>query len=743
MDPQYNHADNEKKIYAKWEESGVFNPDTQKNIDESKPPFSIILPPPNANDPLHCGHALFVVQDILIRYHKLLGHKVLWLPGTDHAGIETQFVFEKKLKAKGQSRFDFDRQTLYDMIYKYVKENGETAVNQLKHLGFMCDWSRLKFTLDDDHIVRIYSVFNKLNQDNLLYRDEKIVNYCTHCGTGFSSLEIDYKTVEGKLWTIDYGSLKVATTRPETMLGDTAVAVCPKDVRYTHLIGTKIKLPLTEREIPIIADDSIDPLFGTGAVKVTPSHSPVDYDLAKKHGLEFVRIFDYDGKSNQNVPESYRGLFPKQLRTKVLEDLKNLNLLYEEKSHIHEVGHCYKCGSVIEPITSPQWFVKIQPLANAATKAVSQNKIKFFPERFTDEFNRWMENIKDWPISRQIVWGHRIPVWYNLDISPQIRVNFINSKKETINDTWQNLKSNYSISEIGSGLQNLLAPIGSNFFFSKQEALANSDNVLQETDTFDTWFSSGQWAYSTLGWQSDGNHSNDFKTFYPTTVMDTMWDILFFWVARMIMLGIYATGEIPFKTVHLHSRVVDKLGVKMSKSKGNVIEPIEVADKYGADALRLALVIGVAPASDISLSDDKIRSQRNFVNKIWNAARFIKLMQEKYSDYARKISIESEEDRAIFASQDSVINNTTKHLDQYHFGQASSDLYQFFWHDFCDVYLEYAKNQGPRCIYNLQSILEKSIILLHPFVPFVTQAVYTEVINSDTLLINLAWPKVS
>lgn len=743
MDSKYNHAENEQKIYELWEASGVFNPDTQKNINPDLPPFSIILPPPNANDPLHAGHALYVVQDILCRYHRLKGHKVLWLPGTDHAGIETQFVFEKKLKAKGQSRFDFDHDTLYKMIFDYVKDNGETAVNQLKRLGYMLDWSRLRFTLDDDHIKRIYFIFNKLNQDGLLYRDEKIVNYCTHCGTGFSSLEIDYKTVDGLLWTINYGPLSVATTRPETMLGDTAVAVHPDDKRYQSLIGTKIKLPLTDREIPIIGDNEIDPAFGTGAVKVTPSHSPVDYDIARRHNLEFRRIFDYDGKANANVPEKYIGLFPKQLRAAVLADLKSQNLLTEEKKYTNEVGHCYRCGNVMEPITSPQWFVRIAPLAQKALEVVKQDKINFFPDRFKDEFLRWMENIKDWPISRQIVWGHRIPIWYNLDENPTIRINFIDQQKNNINDTWENLKTKYSITEITSGLQTLLAPTTAKYYFKEQDAQKQSTNYLQETDTFDTWFSSGQWAYSTLGWDPAGHHHSDFKTFYPSTVMDTLWDILFFWVARMIMLGLYATGEIPFKTVHLHSRVVDKHGVKMSKSKGNVIEPISVADIYGADALRLALVIGVAPASDISLFDDKIRSQRNFTNKIWNAARFILLMQEKHPDFKPTLSISTEEDKAIFAKLDEIIASTTSLLDTYHFGQASSDLYQFFWHDFCDVYIEYAKGQGDRCLGNLLHILKTSLILLHPFVPFVTEAVYTELFTPSDILLNQPWPEKS
>lgn len=748
MDSKYNHLDFEQEIYQLWENSGAFNPDTQTNVDPQKEPFSIILPPPNANDPLHCGHALYVVEDILIRYCRLLGHKTLWLPGTDHAGIETQYVFEKKLKEKGQSRFDFDRDTLYKMIFQYVEENGQIAIKQLKRLGFALDWSRLKFTLDADHIQRIYYIFNRLNQDNLLYRDEKIINYCTHCGTGFSNLEIDYKTVEGKLWTINYGPLQVATTRPETMLGDTAVAVNPKDPRYTKLIGTTITLPLANRLIPIIADDEIDPEFGTGAVKVTPSHSPVDYDIAKRHNLEFRRIFDYDGRANRQVPDKYFGLFPKQLRAAVLEDLKTQNLLVEEKAYSHEVAHCYKCGNIIEPITSPQWFVKIAPLAQKAQEAVTNKKINIFPERFVQTYYDWMDKIKDWPISRQIVWGHRIPVWYNLDETPEIQITFYSNKlKSNITGKYSDIKLTHDFSEIQSGLQSLIAPINSKYYFSEIDAQKTSSNVLQETDTFDTWFSSGQWAYSTLGWDPNGNHSPDFKTFYPTSVMDTMWDILFFWVARMIMLGLYATGEIPFKTVHLHSRVVDKNGAKMSKSKGNAIEPIAIADKYGADALRLALVFDTAPASDIALSEDKIRSQRNFVNKLWNAARFIQMTMEKLPNYPTALdpSLQTLEDKAILQQLAELITSTSTNLDKYNFGQASSNLYHFFWDEFCDKYIEQCKPRDASCVPVLLHILHTSLILLHPFIPFVTEAIHQDFIKNlkvswAPLLIQESWP---
>lgn len=754
MDKTYSPS-SEEQNYQLWEKSGAFTP----TIDKSKTPFTIILPPPNANEPLHAGHALFVVEDIMVRFHRMLGDPTLWLPGTDHAGIETQFVYEKHLKAEGKSRFDFDRNTLYGLIANYVNENRSIAKSQLKRLGFSLDWTRERFTLDDAHNHRVFSVFKKMCDDGLVYRDEKIVNYCTFCGTAFSNLEVVHKTVNSHLWYLKYGPLTVATTRPETMLGDTAVAVNPHDSRYQNLIGTTIKLPLVDREIPIIGEESVDPKFGTGAVKVTPAHSPEDYDMAKNHHLEFIRIFDYDGKTNQNVSEKYRGLFPSQVRQQVIDDLTAQGFMEKIEDYTHEVGHCYKCGRPIEPITAPQWFVKIAPLAQKATEAVKSDSVKIFPSRFKKEFLSWMKNIKDWPISRQIIWGQRIPVWYNLDESPEILVTYLDKDKKNITDYYKNLSGKYE--EVASGLQNLLAPIGTKYYLSIEDAQKISPNVLQETDTFDTWFSSGQWPYSTLGWQPDGNHSQDFKYFYPTTVLDTMWDILFFWVARMIMMGIYVTGDIPFKVAHMHSRVLDGKGQKMSKSKGNTINPVGLAETYGADALRMALVIGVAPGSDIALSDDKVRAQRNFVNKIWNASRFVLMTCDKYPDTVNSPFLRgnvSKEDEEILNKLDALITSTTANINSYHFGQASENLYSFFWHDFCDVYIESTKNRldptepsgvggGEDVVPILLHILVTSLKLLHPFIPFVTESIFQslpDICRQDSpLLITAPWPVVN
>jgi len=736
MDKAYSPT-SEESIYKLWDESGVFTP----KINKTKKPYSVILPLPNANDPMHMGHALFTIEDILVRYHRMLGDPTLWLPGGDHAGIETQFVYEKKLAKDGKSRFDFDRNTLYQMIWDFVEANREINMRQMKKLGFSMDWSRYHYSLEPKIVNNVLDVFKKLYQDGLVYRDEKIVNYCTFCGTAFSNLEVVHKTVASHLWYFSYGPISVATTRPETMLGDTAVAVNPDDPRYKNLIGTKIKLPLVGREIPIIGDVSVDPKFGTGAVKVTPSHSPEDYDLGKKYNLEFIRIFDYDGKANQNVPQKYRGLYPNQVREAVVKDMESAGFLEKIVDHSHEVGHCYRCGRAIEPITAPQWYIKIDALAKPAIAAAKAGKVKFFPVRFKKAFIIWMENVRDWNISRQIVWGPRIPAWYSLDLNPQIKINFLTADKKIISGTFTELKDKYDFAQIKSGLQSLIAPVDTKIFLSEESALQTGAHVLQETDTFDTWFLSGQWPLNTLGFNptDPSKSSPDFKYFYPTTVLDTLWDILFFWVARMIMFGLYLAKDVPFKTVHLHSRVIDSKGQKMSKSKGNVIDPLLMSEKYGTDALRLSLVYGIAPASDIVVSEDKIRAQRNFVNKIWNASRYILLQPEK-PDNLSKNNLDS----SIIKRLNKIIESTTKNIDSYHFGQASEDLYQFFWHDFCDEYLESTKNRVQQALPTLITVLVTSLKLLHPFIPFVTETIYQELrIKYDLtepLLVSSSWP---
>jgi len=745
MEKNYSSTD-EDKTYKLWEESGAFTP----RIDKTKKPYSIILPLPNANDPMHMGHALFTIEDILVRYHRMLGDPTLWLPGGDHAGIETQFVFEKNLKKENKSRFDFDRETLYQKIWDFVEKNRILNMYQMKKLGFSMDWSRYHYSLEPAIIKNVSTVFKKLYNDGLVYRDEKIVNYCTFCGTAFSNLEVDHKNVDSHLWYIKYGLLTVATTRPETMLGDTAVAVNPKDKRYAKLIGTKIMLPLVNREIPVIGEETIDIKFGTGAVKVTPSHSPEDYDMAKKHGLEFMRIFDYDGKTNNNVPEKYRGLFPSQVREMVINDLTELGLMEKIENYSHEVGHCYRCGRVIEPITAPQWYVKIDKLAKPAIEAAKKGEVKFFPTRFKKSFIDWMENIRDWNISRQIVWGPRIPAWYCLDCNPNIKINFLDKNKNIISGFYKDLKNKYDFKEIKNGLQSLVAPVSSDFQIADLRCQkCKGEHTLQETDTFDTWFLSGQWPLNTLGFNPENleKSSEDFKYFYPTSVLDTLWDILFFWVARMMMFGLYLTGDVPFKTVHLHARCTDSKGQKMSKSKGNVVDPLIMSEKYGTDALRMSLVYGIAPASDFVISEDKIRAQRNFVNKIWNATRFI-LMKIGDLNPSPTLPLTGQGDQDnvnILDKLKKIVKSTTDNLNKYRFGQASEDLYQFFWHDFCDVYIESTKNKGPEVIPVLIEVLVTSLKLLHPFMPFVTETIYQETKEvfkqKEKMLITSTWPK--
>ena len=754
MDKAYSSA-SENQIYDLWSDSGAFTPKVPKNPKVSKikdNPYSIILPLPNANDPMHMGHALFTIQDILIRYHRMLGQPTLWLPGGDHAGIETQFVFEKKLAKEGKSRFDYDRKTLYQMIWDFVEDNRKLNQFQMKKLGFSMDWTRYHYSLEPTIVENVLTTFKKLYQDGLVYRDEKIVNYCTFCGTAFSNLEVEHKTVASHLWYIKYGPLTVATTRPETMLGDTAIAVNPKDKRYKNLIGKTITLPLINREIPVIADDSVDIKFGTGAVKVTPSHSPEDYDLAKKHHLEFVRIFDYDGKSNNNVPKKYQGFFPSQVRQMVIDDLTSANLLEKTQDYSHEVGHCYRCGRPIEPITAPQWYVKIDKLATPAIKAAKDGDIKFFPVRFKKTFITWMENIRDWNISRQIVWGPQIPAWYCLDCNPDIKLNFLDKNNQVVSGFYRDLKNKYNFKEINDGLQSLVAPVDAKFHIDHLDhcPTCQSTSLIQETDTFDTWFLSGQWPLNTLGFNptNPSKSSPDFEYFYPTTVMDTLWDILFFWVARMTMFGLYLTGDVPFKTVHLHSKVTDSKGQKMSKSKGNVINPLDMTLNYGTDALRMSLVYGIAPASDFVVSEDKVRAQRNFVNKIWNASRFVQMLIDRLNPQKISLDIDknklTQTDKNILEKLSKIITSTTKNLNNYRFGQASEDLYQFFWHEFCDVYIESVKEKKEEVVPVLLTVLINSLKLLHPFIPFVTETVYQDLISKynlpKELLITSSWP---
>lgn len=675
----YNHKETEDKIYALWEKSGFFNPDNLPG--KRKKAFTIIMPPPNANGSLHIGHAVFVsLQDIMIRYNRMKGFKTLWLPGADHAGFETQVVFDKRLEKEGRSRFQIPPEQLYQEILEFTLANKKVMESQLKKLGASCDWSREKFTLDPEIIKIVYQTFKKLKKDGLLYKGERMVNWCTKHQTSLSDVEVKYEDRQDKLWYFKYpfsdnsGFITVATTRPETMLGDTAVAVNPKDKRYQNLIRKKVKLPLTDREILIIADNAIEIEFGTGAVKVTPSHDPVDFDIAKRHNLEFIEVIGKNGRITSAAPLSYQGLKIDEARLKAIEDMKNLGLFEKEEPYNHAVGVCYKCQKPIEPmILQNQWFIKMTErpnkgkfsLRDLAVKAIKEKKIKFIPQRHEKVFYHWMKNLKDWNISRQIVWGIKIP-----DEST--------------------------------------------------------------SDVFDTWFSSGQWPFASLL----AGKPKDFKTFYPTNVMETGWDILFFWVARMIMLGIYATGKPPFKHIYLHGLVRDKDKQKMSKSKGNVIDPLGVIDLYGADALRMALVVGNAPGNDPVIFEEKIRGYRNFANKVWNASRFVLLhsnSQLKTKSFAM--------DKKVLKELDKLIKDVSKLIDSFKFYRASEKLYHYFWHTFCDKIIEdYKKGKVSKT--TLLKILETNLKLLHPFMPFLTEEIYQQlpIKNRKKCLMIEQWP---
>lgn len=695
MDKNYDHQEKETKIYAEWKKSGAFTPPTGEEVLKSgQKTFTIIMPPPNANDPLHVGHAMFVtIEDIFTRYHRMKGEATLWLPGTDHAGIETQFVFEKKLAKEGKSRFDFDRATLYEMIWKYVQENSGVAIDQMKKLGASADWTRYKFTLDPQIIKEVIKTFKKLHDDGLVYRSVKLVNYCTKCGTAYSELEVEHEEREDKLYLINYGKLTVTTTRPETMLGDVAVAVNPEDPRYKNLIGQKVTLPLVGREIPIIGDSMVDVEFGTGAVKITPAHDSNDWEVAVRQGWnldEIVRdhqIVGTNGKMTQNAG-NYGGLSVSAAREKVVTDLGEA--LVETKKYLHSVGICYRCHRVIEPLPMKQFFIKVKPLADKVLAALDKDETEILGAGREKILRHWLENLHDWNISRQIVWGIRMPVWY-----PPIATQSGGQVPD------------YVVSETSPG-----------------------EGYTQETDTFDTWFSSGQWPVLTLKL----GKKQDFEAYYPTNVMETAYDILPFWVMRMMVLGIYMTGKSPFKTVYLHGLVRDEKGQKMSKSKGNVVNPLKLSEAYGADALRMALVMSTAPGVDSNTGENKVRGMRNFANKIWNAGRYV---QELKNSKIQKIKADGDTEFGKKLAE--VKKEVTRLMESNKVGLAAETVYNEFWHWFCDQVIEENK-QGKTGNDALVTGLRTFMILLHPFVPFVTETVWKEVFPNEGLLISQQWP---
>jgi len=742
MDKAYSPQTTEQQTYELWEKAGAFTP----SIDPSKKPFTILLPLPNANDPMHMGHALFTVQDIMIRYHRMLGDPTLWLPGGDHAGIETQFVFEKRLTKEGKSRFDFDRETLYTMISEFVDKNRTINRDQMKRLGFSLDWTRYHYSLEPEIVATVLSTFKKLHGDNLLYRASRLVNYCTRCGTAFSDLEINHDEKHDFLYTLDYGSIRIATARPETIFADVAVAVNPKDKRYKDLIGKEATIPLTGKKVPIIADDSIKIDFGTGALKVTPAHAQEDYEIGLRHKLPMPSCIDRFGRLI-NVPDEYAELKVLPAREKVVADLEAKGFLKKKEPLVHMVSVCYRCKNTIEPMLLPQWYVKTKPLAKPAIEAVKNGTTTIEPlPRFKKLYFDWMENILDWNISRQIVWGPRIPVWYCLDCTKTIEVTFLTKDKTKKFGTYETLSKEHSYEEIIAGLQSIVAPLEAKYSLIPGPCpLCHGTHIVQETDTFDTWFLSGQWPVTTLGYPN----SADFSYFYPTSVLDTLWDILFFWVARMMMFGIYLTGKVPFEVIHLHSRVVDKFGQKMSKSKGNVVNPIEMVDKYGADALRMALVFGAAPGSDISLSEDKVRGMRNFANKLWNIGRLYELSVASAKEQIPAYSLDmhgtlSDPDKQMLSELSMLTASVTKAIATYRFSDAAQSLYEFVWHRFADVCVEENKDRyksgDTQALAVFAHIYKTLLTLLHPFMPFATETIWQQLHFGEGMLMLRHWP---
>ncbi|HPB60396.1 MAG TPA: valine--tRNA ligase [Candidatus Paceibacterota bacterium] len=698
----YNPTENESVIYELWEKSGYFNPDNLPNVTEG--PFTIIMPPPNANGQIHAGHALFLtLEDIMIRYKRMRGFKTLWLPGTDHAGFETQVVYEKKLEKEGRSRFNLSREELYAEIMDFVQANKKATENGMRQLGASCDWSREKFTLDPDIIQTVYATFKQMSDDGLVYRGERITNWCTKHQTSLSDLETLSETRKDKLYYMQYGPLVVATVRPETMFGDVAVAVNPDDERYRQYIGQDIlvQTPIGELKLKVIADETVEKDFGTGALKITPAHDANDFEIGLRHNLPSVEVIDRYGKLNEKTGK-YAGLKIEAAREAVVRDLAELGLLLKTEDYEHAVSVCYKCGRVIEPRIIPQWFVKMKNLAEQAVKAVKDKKIQIIPNHQEKVFCHWLDNIRDWNISRQIAWGIPIPAKLCE-------------------------KCDYAVVDIEN---------------QKTDCPKCGGRLIKDPDTFDTWFSSGQWPYATLGYPT----GEDYRNFYPTDVMETAGDIIFFWVARMVMFGLYRTGQVPFQTVYLHGLVRDAKNQKMSKSKGNVIDPAVIARKYGTDALRMALVTGNAAGTDMALSEDRIKGYKHFANKIWNITRFILENSQGQNSPVDLVPA----DEKLLAEFRALTADITTDMENFRFHLASEKIYQYTWHTLADVILEESKplifgnNESNRLsrLLTLNIILLDLLKLLHPFMPFLTETIWQSLPQTkEKMLLTARWPE--
>jgi len=690
----YDPKQTESKWYKFWMDNGYFTP----KIDPNKKPFVMIMPPPNITGELHQGHALVAtIEDGMTRWHRMKGEPTLWLPGVDHASIATQFVVQKALIDEATSREEMGKEKFLERTWQWANEHRHKITEQHKKLGVSCDWSRECFTMDERPSLAVRTTFYNLFKKGLIYKGERMINWCPSCSTAVSDLEVEHDTHLSKLYYVRYQLadsnnqfITVATTRPETILGDTAVAVNPTDVRFSKLIGKEVILPAVNRVIPIIADEAVDPAFGTGAVKITPAHDPVDFDVAQRNNLPLINIMNQDATMNENAGP-YAGMDRFDCRKQLLIDLDKDGLLLKVEPYDHSVGHCQRCKTIIEPAVSLQWFLKMDPLAKPAIEAVTSGRIKIIPEHFAKVYLNWMENIRDWCISRQLWWGHPIPVWYCQDCG-EVIVSI---------DTPDSCDK------------------------------CSSSNLEQDPDVLDTWFSSGLWPHSTLGWPND---TDDFNYFYPTTVMETGYDILFFWVARMIMMGIENTGQIPFDTVYLHGLVRDAKGEKMSKTKGNVINPLETIDKYGTDALRFALSTGNTPGSDMKLTTQRLESSRNFANKLWNASRFVlsnitSIDENEYKTYLNDIAQAPTEDRWIISRLNTLIANVSRLLEDFQFGEAQREIYDFLWSEYCDWYIELAKirlrdSNAKSPVPVLIHVLDTALRLLHPFMPFITEELW-------------------
>lgn len=689
----YEPKEVEDKWYKAWEKKGYFH----ANEKSPKPHYSIVIPPPNVTGVLHMGHALNnTLQDILVRWKRMTGHEVLWMPGTDHAGIATQNVVEKQLATEGRDRHALGREEFVERVWQWREQSGGQIINQLKRLGASCDWERERFTMDEGLSRAVRTVFVRLYDEGLIYRDNRLINWCPRCHTALSDLEVEHEDKKGHLWHLRYPVLGtdrylvVATTRPETMLGDTAVAINPEDERYQDLIGKKVLLPLMNREIPIVADDYVDKEFGSGAVKITPAHDFNDFELGKRHDLEFINIFDPSGIVNENGGP-YAGQERYEARANVVADLEKQGLLERIDDYANAVGECYRCRTVIEPYMSKQWYVKVGPLAAEAIKAVETGQTRIVPPQWEKTYFEWMNNIQDWCISRQIWWGHRIPAWF-CDDCDQITVAMEDAR---------------SCAHCGSG------------------------NIRQETDVLDTWFSSALWPFSTMGWPEN---TETLQKFYPTSCLITGFDILFFWVARMMMMGIKFMGQVPFKDVYIHALVRDAQGQKMSKSKGNVIDPLTVIEEYGTDAFRFTLAAFAAQGRDVKLSTERIAGYRNFANKLWNASRFALMNLDGFDpatiDLTRlDLSLA---DQWILTRLSEAAQNAGRALAEYRFNEGASILYAFTWHEFCDWYIELSKDDlygddeaaKARARAVVFTVLEQLLRLLHPFMPFITEEIW-------------------